>query len=118
MKITGWTEFGDPKYEEMYPIGENTDRPWSEIEDVERLIAEELRNRGYRFTGSYHQEGDYGVPIIDNRWRFECSCRTWGAIMLMAYPESIDNSDGLGYTEWAWLPPTDEVVPKGDDYGN
>lgn len=110
MKITGWTWWDNPEYKEMFPIGE---RPsLDEINKVERLIADELCAHGYKFTGSYHQEGDFGVPIIDDTWLYQCSCRTWGHIMAMAYPDEIDNSDGYGYTLWAWLPPEEIIVPN------
>ena len=112
MRVTGWTWWDNPEYKEMFPIEERA-VSWDEIDKVERLIANELRKCGYKFTGSYHQEGDYGTPIIDDTWLYQCSCRTWGHIMAMAYPEEIDDSNGYGYTLWAWLPPSPEemVVP-------
>lgn len=117
MKITGWTWYGNPDYKEMFPIEEQA-TSWDEIQKVETMIANELRSKGYKFTGSYHQGGDYGAPVIDDTWVFQCSCRTWGGIMAMAYPDEIDNSDGYGYTVWAWLPPEEMIVPKGVGYEN
>lgn len=104
MRITGWTEWDNPAYKEAYPIGMDSGFPY-EISAVRKLISEELRNKGYKFTGSYHQEGDFGVPIIDGEWLCQFTCRSWGDIMAMAYPEEIDDSDGLGYVVWAWIPP-------------
>lgn len=117
MKITGWTWYDNPEYKEMFPIEERREPSWNgwdKIDKVERLVADELRKHGYKFTGSYHQDGDFGAPIIDDAWLYMCSCRTWGHIMAMAYPEEIDNSDGYGYTVWAWLPPKEMVVPNGE----
>lgn len=108
MKIVGWTEWGDPRYKEMFPIG-GTYRE-VEVKVVRAIIAEELRTNGYKFTGSYHQNGDYGVPVFDNGEVFQCSQRIWGGIMAEAYSDEIDNSDGYGYTVWAWLPPYEPMV--------
>ena len=114
MKIIGWTDWDNPKYEEMFPIGGK--HTWQEESDVERIIAEELRSKGYKFTGDYHQNGDYGAPVFDNCKIYKGSQRDWGGIMADAYPDEIDNSDGYGYCKWAWIPPVDEemVVPDKD----
>lgn len=112
MKIVGWTEWDNPKYKEIFPIGSKCTE--AEIEDVRKVIAEELKTNGYKFTGDYHQNGDFGVPVFDNGEVFQCSQRMWGDIMAQAYPEEIDNSDGYGYIEWAWFPPEPMVVPDGD----
>ena len=113
MKIVGWTEWDDPQDKEMFPIG--GENKWEEVEAVELLIAKELKAHGYKFTGSYHQNGDYGVPIFDNGEVFQCSQRVWGSIMAAAYPDEIDNSDGLGYTAWAWIAPEPMVTPERKD---
>ena len=76
MRIVGWAEWDDPKYKEMFPIGGAYKE--AEVETVLAIIAEELRNNGYKFTGSYHQGGDYGVPVFDNGEVFQCSQRMWG----------------------------------------
>ena len=101
MKITGWTEWDDPNYQELWPIGD-TSSTFAKEYAVRKLIAEELRRCGYKFTGGYHQNGEFGVPVIDDKWRYQCSQRVWGGIMAMAYPEEIDDTDGMGYVEWAW----------------
>lgn len=114
MKITGWTWYENPDYKEMFPIGETS--TFADEFKVRKLIAEELRKCGYKFTGGYHQNGDFGAPIIDDVWIYQCSCRTWGGIMVMAYPEESDDTDGMGYVEWAWdSQKTHEksVLPKG-----
>ena len=112
MKVTGWTWWDNPEYKDMFPIGDNTD--WDKIDHVEKLVAAEMRANGYKFTGTYHQNGDFGVPIIDDKWLYQCSCRTWGYIMVMAYPEEIDDKDGYGYVQWAWSNPEGQksVVPE------
>lgn len=114
MKITGWTYWDNPDYKEMFSV----DEPCTAMDEfnVKYLISGELRKNGYKFTGGYHQNGEFGVPIIDNKWLYQCSQRVWGGIMAMAYPDEIDDSDGMGYVEWAWdSEPTNlkAVLPKG-----
>ena len=83
---------------------------------VEEAITNELRNNGYKFTGDYHQNGNFGVPILDNGKVYQCSQRCWGEIMVKAYPDEIDNSDGMGYCKWAWDEPEEMKLPNNDKY--
>ena len=112
MKITGWTNWDDPNYAE-YAAGS-----MAEVEARDDILIKEIREHGYKFTGDYHQNGDYGVPIIDDTWIYRASQRSWGHIMAFAYPDEIDNSDGMGYVAWAWSVPEGQkmVVPneRGD----
>ena len=115
MKIIGWTDWDNQEYEEMFPLGGK--HTWRDKEEVERIIAEELRSKGYKFTGDYHQNGDHGAPVFDNGKIYKGFQREWASIMADAYPDEIDNSDGFGYCcKWAWIPPVDEemVVPDKD----
>ena len=116
MRIIGWTDWDNQDYPEMFPF---TGTPYNheEVEAVEAIISKELRDRGYKFTGSYHQNGDFGTPIFDTGEVFKCSQRTWGGIMADAYPDEIDNSDGYGYVKWAWVEPEGEVsvLPSGKE---
>ena len=114
MKIVGWTEWDDPNYRDRFPNGVQID--WDDLHRTEEVIAAELRNKGYKFTGDYHQNGDFGVPIFDDGTVFQCSQRTWGDIMVSAYPDEIEDHDRLGYTVWAWSPPEDMSVPNPEDY--
>lgn len=115
MKVTGWTWYENPDYKDMAPVGGPfpfEDR-WGEVRD---LVAKEIRDRGYRFTGDYHQNGDFGAPIIDGEWLFMVSQRSWGHMMVRAYPEEHDPSDSLAYCKWAWTAPGDMVLPREEDY--
>ena len=114
MKIIGWTWYGNPDYVEMFPIGSVANTDW-ERKEVEKIIIEELRNNGYRFTGDYHQDGDFGVPIFDNGMVATFSKRQWGALMYKAYPDDGNYEKGLEYTKWAWnwlnMEEKDRVLP-------
>lgn len=113
MRVTGWTDYDNPEYEEW--DGFPSHRTVQEYEEAKRVIADELRSKGYKFSGYYHQDGDYGAPLLDGK-RFGVTQRSWGGIMAMAYPDQIDNTDGFGYLKWAWQPPESQVVPKKEDY--
>jgi hypothetical protein len=100
MKVTGWTWWENHEY---------LDLDEAKYAEAYAHVADEMRKQGYKFTGNYHQNGDFGVPIIDDIWLFQVSQRTWGNLMVTAYPDEIDDSDGYGYCQWAW------VVPDGQD---
>lgn len=107
MKITGWTDWEDKRYSE--------DIPDDIFEEVQNAVAVGLRYNGYKFDGYYHQFGSSGVPIIDDKWAYKVSQRSWGHMMVRAYPDEIDDRDGMGYCEWAWRTPWNEAVtPKGE----
>lgn len=107
MKVTGWTDWEDPRYMSSDESGLDL---FGLLRDV---VIEEISERGYKFTGEYHQNGDFGVPIIDNKWRFEVTQRSWGGIMKAAYPDEVSD-----YIEWAWTPPDGEemIIPRVEDY--
>lgn len=117
MTVTGWTYYNNPNYEDMFPVPVNEIQR-ALIPKVREIVASEIRKNEYRFTGSYHQNGDYGVPIIDNKYLYQCSQRIWGDIMVQAYPEEFDSNDEYAYVIWAWLPPEDKPwkTPVPKDY--
>lgn len=103
MKVTGWTYWEDDRYEEI---------PIDKYDEARRIVAREMRERGYKFTGNYHQNGDFGVPVIDEKWLLTMTQRSWGHMMVEAYPDKIDDTDGYGYCKWAWVAPEEMVIPK------
>ena len=113
MRITGWTYAEDNRYEEMFD-GAQQEYCGKSHDDIILIIAKELKGNNYRFDGRYHQNGDYGVPVFENKWKYVCTFRTWGKIMAKAYPEEIDNTDGFGYVKWAWSVPEGKIasVPR------
>lgn len=112
MKIVDWTWWGNPDYKKVRDCKITRE----EYEQRKEIVSCELRRMGYKFTGGYHQNGDYGVPIFDDGVMMEFSQREWGGIMAKAYPDEIDNSDGMGYCAWAWVPPAPLRIPCGTDY--
>jgi hypothetical protein len=108
MKVTRWTYWNNDKY---LTIDDMTNE---EFEEAGKAVAEALREKGYKFNGPYHQNGDYGCPVLDNKYVYCVSMRTWGRIMQEAY--NIPNDDGLGYVIWAWGKPNNEheVYPTGE----
>mgnify|MGYP005758751113 FL=1 len=93
MKIVEWGMYDSERYEDV--LGE-------ERALAENIIIQEMRENDYHFNGYYHQNGQHGTPIFDNGKQYHATLRGWGAIMARAYPNEIDDSDGMGYTEWAW----------------
>lgn len=114
MKIIDWTNWDNTKYKEMFSYTE--ERDWDAIDKIETIISEELRKHGYKFTGDYHQNGEYGVPVFDNGTVYHCTQRTWGSIMARAYPEEIDNKDEFAHCVWAWVAPHPMIIPNPNDY--
>lgn len=70
--------------------------------EVINAVVNNLRENGYHFSGDTHQSYEFGVPIIDDKYILCVSMRTWGGIMAEAFPNEIDNSNGLGYVMWSW----------------
>ena len=104
MKVTGWTDFEDARYEDI------SNMPQEEFQKAFEIVKKELKDNGYKFCGWRHQYGY--CPIIDNKWLFGVSLRMWGRIMQEAY--DLPNKDGMGYCTWAWNTPEgeQEVLPK------
>ena len=76
------------------PIWLNEDK----VKEYESILSEMLdclikhcKEKGIRFSADYHQYGDYGVPIIENKYMYFTFARTWGWIMAMADDDKSDN---------------------------
>ena len=59
--------------------------------EMEKCVIKHCKEKGIRFSADYHQYGDYGVPIIDNKYMYFTFARTWGWIMAMADNDKSDN---------------------------
>ena len=110
MKVIKWVTWDD-KHDDDIESKE-------ELDAMADAVVEELRKTNYHFDGSYHQNGYYGVPVLDNGKYFQVTQRTWGGIMAEAFPEEFDNpEDPYNYVVW-YLGPEDRfkyVFPTGDD---
>ena len=106
MKVTGWTYWNDDRF---LTIDSMTNEEFHAARDA---VKEEIKAKGYKMSGATHQYTDNCTPIIDNKYIFGVSMRSWGGIMQEAY--NLPNEDGLGYVLWAWGHPDNEkeVLPK------
>ena len=57
---------------------------------IEECIIAHCKEKGIRFSSTYHQYGDYGIPIIDDTYMYMGFARTWGWIMAMANEDKSD----------------------------
>lgn len=64
--------------------------------EMEKCVIKHCKEKGIRFSADYHQYGDYGVPIVDNKYMYFTFARTWGWIMAQA---DGDDSD-MGYLKY------------------
>jgi len=101
MKVTKWTYWNNNKYKD---INELTD---DEFKEVEETIIKEIKDKGYKFCGSAHQNIETGCPVIDDKYIYCVSMRKWGDIMARAY--DLPNEDGLAYVLWSWAVPDGET---------
>lgn len=66
------------------------------LSEMETCIIEHCKEKGIRFSADYHQYGNYGVPIIDDKYMYYTFARTWGYIMAQA----DENEDERGYLKY------------------
>ena len=79
LEVVGWTFWGDPQFSRVPWIDDNYDRLY------EQAVIAELRNRNYHFTGSSHQHGRFGVPVLNDGMQYSVSMRHWGRLMAEAW---------------------------------
>ena len=48
-------------------------------------VIADLRNKYFHFTGSYHQHGRFGVPVLIDGKQYSVSLRHWGRLMAEAW---------------------------------
>jgi len=105
LKVAGWTDRGDRRFEELDGTEE-----WVQAREA---LVEHMRVKGYRFDGTYHQNGNYGVPYFDNGKKFCLGLRSWGGFM--AEVLELDNSDGMAYCDYAWSGGDTDKLPNPND---
>ena len=102
MRVTNWISWGD-----------GTWLPWveSNLDSslAKKAIIEAIRENGYAFSGAYHQLGEFGVPIIDDKYRYETSILRWSELMA----DALGNHDPGAYIDYAAQLPhgMKEIVP-------
>ncbi len=107
MKIVKWVTGLDHSQSParlLYPVFEEklagrprdeVERAWREAEDI---VKECIRRNGFKFSGKYHQYGEYGMPMFDDGSVLFCSWRHWGSIMFEAWDP--DGDKGLDYMDF------------------
>lgn len=90
-KVIGWTNYDNEKY----PCFDGSN---DEYAAAYSAVVDEIREKGYRFSGDYHQWGESGSPVLNDGTLFILSMRGWGALMSEAVEP--DNSDSMAYMNW------------------
>lgn len=106
MKVTGITYYDDPNYKDICEFCPPTDEDRKRYQEGRETVINWLKENGYKYSGFTYQDGDY-IPIIDNKWLFQTTYRSWGAIMA----EALGLEDEWGYCIWAWTAPEEQVLP-------
>lgn len=78
MKITRWGAW------------DFKDRTFMYTQEEEQAVINALKEKGYIFSGEYHQNGNFGVPYFDNGKPYQVSMRHWGKIIAEARPDIVD----------------------------
>ena len=106
MKLIGFTTWHDDNYQ--------TIEDFAEDDIAEKVTIEYMKEHGYKFTGTYHQNGEFGTPYFDTNKKLCLSLRGWGALMakVLDLPTDINNELGLdmSYCYWAWWADDEECV--------
>ena len=105
LKIIGWTD-----YDSYYPSVTIAN------EDLNKLlviVANEIMDKGYMFSGQDHQNAYTGVPVFDNGTCFRASMRVWGTLMAAAYPEV--NGSETNYMDFYMSTPDKKKLPESSD---
>ena len=102
LRIVGWTDF-DCDYPTRAYSGE-------ELMEVVKLIAREISEHDYVFTGQDHQTETTGVPVFSDGTCFRASWRFWGMIMSLVY--SGPNGEKLSYMDFYMHLNGEKVLPE------
>lgn len=79
---------------------------------LHEIIAEGLRIEGFKWSGRHHRYGDLGVPVLYvpegdsvQKYKYRCDRMEWGAIMALAYPETVYGRDEAPFAVWSFDTP-------------
>ena len=106
MKLIGFTNFSNEDYEDIDDFDEAFDVAWE-------LTVEHMKKYGLKWTGFYHQSGEYGVPYFDTKQKMSTGLRAWGRLMAEVLDITRDEADkfDLRHCAWAWATDEEEVYP-------
>lgn len=106
--VVGWMSFDEAEERNIPDAG---DLPADEFNLYVDSVVDYMKATHIKFSGRYHQCGEYGVPQFDNGMVLTMTQRKWGEVM--AHVLEIDNSNGFAYVKWAWFCPggDKEVYP-------
>lgn len=117
LKFYGWTDFDNYNYldfeKENFP-NLSMDQLMELSEKIRHVVVDHIREKGIKFDGGYHQNGDDGCPLVqvgNKIVRETCTFRFWGGII-------ADAGYGESYIDWAWSDAEDPVYPhcvKGEN---
>lgn len=121
----GWTHFNNPEIKDFTDVimelkssGKDylADRLTKFMRAAEFTLKIRLQENKIKFSGDYHQNGDYGTPVFEVKgmgnyevedgetlngvYKWTCSFRYWGGIM-------EECGYGKTYMDWAWGNPVD-----------
>ena len=102
MKVVKMIAFEDA---ENYPQCQDQNN----FRDFWDCVRKFLVDKNIKFNGSWHQNGEYGVPLIEYEgklYAFAVSMRRWGQIMVDAFEPN--NKRPTAYVDWAFSIPDGE----------
>lgn len=104
VKVIGWTKYSEYCRDWFSEDSEGR-------EQAELAVMNEIKSRGFKFGGNYHQNGEYGCPVMTGGAVFMVSMRHWGDIMATVW--------GGNYCLYAWCDVSDiegGKTPSAEDY--
>jgi len=105
VKMIDWEEA------ENYPLCNDQNNFY----DFWNCVKKFLINKSIKFDGSWHQNWEYGVPLIEydgKFFAFAISMRRWGQLMADAFEPNC--KEPYVYLKWAFSVVDNEKYPKRD----
>lgn len=90
--VVAWVSYGSE-----YPDGDVN------LKVCTSAVVEAIRKGKYCFSGTYHQYGNTGCPVLSDGTAARYSMRGWGRVMALA----CDDYTETAYAQFAWS------LPKG-----